>query len=527
MPAYDIAWRSIERAIDSILDQDYKNWELLVCHNGTIDNGMIWNKVEKYLTDKRIKWLHTEDSGACLARNMGAKEATGDIWSFFSSDFVMKPGGLRTWVEYFEDKPEVKMLYSGYDWTSEDYPPYPSQPYDEYILFRGYNYIDGGMPIRKEVFVPWDESLKSLNDYEWVINIIKTHKITPLYIPQHSYKADLPKPGGLSEDSSKNWKERIKYIKTKHSIPISPICCCSYGAPSHAIKMAKLLDADFNPNPMFKPNDYKLIYLFGFYVGTPESVRSHCSVFGDIKNKEIKKAIHWIGSDIQGMYGVSFGANRQLVKFFKDGEFIHLAEFGQTASELLEMSLVSKIIPLPVEVDKFKVVPKPDKPVIAIYHPDSGNPHYADQYNIPLMYDIIESMPDIEFKLYGGTKQEKVKDSNVELVGKVDMPEFIKQCSMLLRVTIHDGLPISVVEFVLGGREVITSINDMPGTWYCGNGRIDIHNYHTRKEEIISMIRTVLKDTTPQDTKDKDIEYWKNKCDPKVYKKDIEGLLNA
>ncbi len=525
MPAYDIAWRTIKRAIDSILDQDYRDWELIVVKNGTIDAGKIAEIVRTY-TDPRIQLLEFEQSGACFARNKGAEVATGDFYSFFSSDFILKPGMLRHWLELFRDNPEYSMVYGGYTWTDDSVAPFRSQEHDQYLLERGYNYIDGGFPIRKEIYKPWDEDCKSLNDWEWVINILKGGA-KPLYDHEFAYSADLPKPGGLSHDSSTNWVERVKYIKTKHNIPDSPICVSSLGAPYHGIKTAKLLNADFKSFPMGKENNYKMIYLLGFYVGSPQSVRNHTAVFAGTSDKKVKKVIHWIGSDIQTMMGLTWGSNRNMVDAFKREGFIHLCECGSTQAELEAMGIEAKVLPLPMPMDDFKVTPLPKEPVVAVYCPEN-NQHANSQYNLVAMKDIAESMPDVKFKFFGHHKTRT--EGNIEYVGYIenqDMPKFIQSCSAILRITLHDGLPISVIEFLLSGREAIVSVPNMSGAYYVGHGKIDEENYATKKEEIIKAIRSSLKSPSTAREKLDIVRYWRDKVSVRKFKEEIYKILHA
>ena len=526
MPAYDVAWRTVGRAIDSILDQDYQNWELIIVKNGMKDQGKIRRTVKPYLKDPRIKLLIRKDSGACYARNQGAKVATGDFFSFFSSDFVLKPGMLRHWLELFRDNKEYGMIYGGYGWNDPNMPPYRSQDHDEYLLTRGLNYIDGGFPIRKEYFVEWDENLKSLNDWEWVINLVK-HGCKPLYDFELAYDADLPKPGGLSYDSASNWLERVKYIKQKHNIPESPICVSSLGAPFHGIKMAKFLNADFKPFPTMKPSDYKLIYLMGFYCGTAQSVQSHSQVFNKTHGTGIKKVIHWIGSDIQGMMGMSWGANRNLVDAFRREKFIHLCECGATKSELAEMGIDAHIVPLPVDTNKYRITPAPKEPVIAIYHPDN-NQHGETQYNLALMRDIAESMPDVKFKFFGGNTVQTL--GNLDFVGYIkpeNMQDFIDSCSAIVRITVHDGLPILPIEFLMSGREAILTLPGVSGSYYVGHGRIDQGNYGEKKEETIKAIREVINSPMTAKEKLEVSSYWREKCAVRNYKEVFNDILKG
>jgi hypothetical protein len=62
-----------------------------------------------------------------------------------------------------------------------------------------------------------------------------------------------------------------------------------------------------------------------------------------------------------------------------------------------------------------------------------------------------------------------------------------------MRITSHDGLPISPIEWRLAGRDAMTTVQ-MKYIWYAGTGIIHQQNYADRKEQIIGLLRTVKKE---------------------------------
>ena len=84
VPVYN-AQNSIDKCIRSIIEQTYKNIELILIDDGSTDDSLvICNKYAK--TDKRIKIIHKENGGVSSARNIGLKNANGDYISFVDSD---------------------------------------------------------------------------------------------------------------------------------------------------------------------------------------------------------------------------------------------------------------------------------------------------------------------------------------------------------------------------------------------------------------------------------------------------------
>ena len=75
----------LEKLIRSIINQTYKNLEIILVDDGSPDeSGKICDEFAK--TDNRIKVIHKKNGGACEARNVGIKESTGDYISIIDGD---------------------------------------------------------------------------------------------------------------------------------------------------------------------------------------------------------------------------------------------------------------------------------------------------------------------------------------------------------------------------------------------------------------------------------------------------------
>ncbi|HMM16329.1 MAG TPA: glycosyltransferase family 2 protein [Petrimonas sp.] len=73
----------IERAILSVLNQTYPNFEIVVVNDGSTDNG---KEIVKKLSDKRIKLINQPNGGVSSARNNGVKHASYDFVTFLDAD---------------------------------------------------------------------------------------------------------------------------------------------------------------------------------------------------------------------------------------------------------------------------------------------------------------------------------------------------------------------------------------------------------------------------------------------------------
>lgn len=83
IPVYNVE-KYLKQCLDSIVNQTYKNLEIIIVNDGTKDNSM--KIVEEYLSDSRVKVINKENGGISSARNRGIEEATGEYISFVDSD---------------------------------------------------------------------------------------------------------------------------------------------------------------------------------------------------------------------------------------------------------------------------------------------------------------------------------------------------------------------------------------------------------------------------------------------------------
>lgn len=509
MPIYKTE-KFLARAVESILDQDFKDWELIGVADGYSRKATL---IMNSFKDPRIRFITISHGGACKARNEGAKLSTGEYIAFFSSDFQAIPGMLRTWMRSFEDYPEADFIYGGYMFP--DKKVYPSEEFDPRQL-EVYNYIDGGFPLKREIWqkYPWDEKIKSLNDWDFWLRIVKAGYKGYFMENYYSYIAEYPRVGGLSDDSSKHWIERKKQIKKNNNIPEREICVSSLGAKFFGKNVARLLDADFQIMPSQKPHEYKLIYLLGFYV---QMAKHHASVFANAP-KDCKKIIHWLGTDIFQLQFLQFRSLKLLVDSLNKSMTRMFCESEAKQKELANMGIKTEVMPVLRDTGKFKVTPLPEKFSVAVYMPDIN----TKNYNPLLMENIIRNMPEVQFYFYGDKRKDiKPGFKNLEILGWRDINEVIEKSSCLLRFTTHDGLPTAPMEFIMSGRYVITNA-EMPYVEKIFSST-DVEG---ARKEIIEKIRQIKKDIKKGKLPDaKGAEYYRDYLDQDKIKEKIYAIV--
>jgi glycosyltransferase involved in cell wall biosynthesis len=92
-------------AIDSLLAQDYPDYEILVVDNASTDSTR--EIVEKRLSHPNLKYIYEPILGLSAARNRGAKETTTPILAYLDDDAVASPQWLRILVNAYETQEKL------------------------------------------------------------------------------------------------------------------------------------------------------------------------------------------------------------------------------------------------------------------------------------------------------------------------------------------------------------------------------------------------------------------------------------
>lgn len=117
-PTYN-SLQFIEETLQSILNQTYTNWELLITDDCSTDGT--WELLHKYQKqDERIKIFRLEkNSGPGVARNNSIKHAQGRFIAFCDSDDQWKPDKLEKQVKFMLEN-NLGLSFSSYDVIDEE-----------------------------------------------------------------------------------------------------------------------------------------------------------------------------------------------------------------------------------------------------------------------------------------------------------------------------------------------------------------------------------------------------------------------
>lgn len=97
----------IERSLQSVLTQDYDDFEVIVVNDGSTDKSA---EIVKSINDSRINLIEQENGGPSKARNTGIKHAKGDWILFLDADDELLSGALKTFYEKTLEHPNINMF---------------------------------------------------------------------------------------------------------------------------------------------------------------------------------------------------------------------------------------------------------------------------------------------------------------------------------------------------------------------------------------------------------------------------------
>ncbi|MCE9680057.1 glycosyltransferase [Shewanella sp. AS1] len=170
----------LSKAIDSVLNQTYKNWELIIVNDASTDDT---ESFLTELTDKHhnIKCFHnTVSQGACAARNTAIQNAKGLFVTGLDDDDLFTPNRLQVLVDNYDDK---------YSFISTSWVMSPNTIKDRLREFLRYksgdidlnsmldlNHIGNQVYVRRDRILSlggFDENLQSWQDYDMWIRLIE------------------------------------------------------------------------------------------------------------------------------------------------------------------------------------------------------------------------------------------------------------------------------------------------------------------------------------------------------------------
>lgn len=104
--------KTIEETINSILNQSFKDIEIIIINDGSTDATL---EIIKNISDTRIKIFSYANAGLSASRNRGISQAIGEYISFIDADDLWTPDKLECQWQALQENPQAAVAYS---WTN-------------------------------------------------------------------------------------------------------------------------------------------------------------------------------------------------------------------------------------------------------------------------------------------------------------------------------------------------------------------------------------------------------------------------
>lgn len=168
IPVYNVE-KYLKKCLDSVFNQTYKDYEVIVVNDGTKDNSM------DIVKDYNVKVINQKNQGLSAARNTGVKKATGDYLIFLDSDDYWEKNLLKELSKSLKNNPDL-------------------------VRFQINEVYEDGriIPYQEESFInlPGPDAFKKIVKYHFVENAW-CYAISKKYYLENKFEF---KPGTIHED---------------------------------------------------------------------------------------------------------------------------------------------------------------------------------------------------------------------------------------------------------------------------------------------------------------------------------------
>lgn len=219
---------TVKSSIESVLNQSYTNFELIIIDDGSDDGS---KELLETIKDERITILHNATrKGVSTARNMGLELAKGKYVAYLDSDNLWDSRYLAAMIGAFKKLPDADVVYSGqYLFRGNEKNPYAVRfgSFNRSLL-KNRNYIDINSLCHKKELTDdiggFDETLVRLVDYDLILRMAENAQIYSVPVILSHYYYDNANntitniPGYvhyLEIVREKTQKRREKQIKTR------------------------------------------------------------------------------------------------------------------------------------------------------------------------------------------------------------------------------------------------------------------------------------------------------------------------
>ena len=217
IPVFNYA-RYVEKAIESVFNQTFKDWELIIINDGSTDGTE--EVLKKYELLEMITVVNQENKGLTKSCNIALRLANGEYVMRLDGDDYLDENALLVMTHFLDEHPEAGLVYPDYylidedneiisierrekinsaEWGLLDIPPHGAC-----TMFRKHILLELG---------EYDEEITCQDGYDMWIRFIESYKADNINLPLFYYRQHK---GSLTKNNIKILDTRQK-IKRKHA----------------------------------------------------------------------------------------------------------------------------------------------------------------------------------------------------------------------------------------------------------------------------------------------------------------------
>lgn len=219
IPTFNRGW-ALTEAVDSVLEQDYRHFELIVVDDGSTDD------TSRLLRDygNAITVIPQHNQGVSAARNKGFSRAEGELIAFLDSDDHWLQGKLRRQVEFFQKHPDALVCQTEEMWVRNGKRVNPKKRHKKPsgMIFEHSLELclvsPSAVMMRKKLFDDvgvFDETLPACEDYDLWLRVACRHPVylidIPLIVKKGGHSDQLSQTPGLDKYRIKSLVKLLKY----------------------------------------------------------------------------------------------------------------------------------------------------------------------------------------------------------------------------------------------------------------------------------------------------------------------------
>ena len=206
------------RAINSVLNQEYRDLEIIVVDDAGTDNT---EEVVAAIGDDRVRYVrHEENKRVAAARNTGVRAARGTFIGFLDSDDEWLPSKLVKQLAALDDE-EVDIVYAGWEWVDASTGAvqhsripnvagrYGDRP--RWSLNLTHDFLVRAYVLRDE---PYREELLNYMEYDILLRYSARYRAA--YVPEPLLRCYSHSGSRLSDSNAQLRVDELEYIFEQH-----------------------------------------------------------------------------------------------------------------------------------------------------------------------------------------------------------------------------------------------------------------------------------------------------------------------